>query len=451
MTINDFTSMLRELRSQGWNGIQGHSEEGAQKLARSGGIDANRLGSIKREGIFSPLGVSEVFFRGGDIYYVQIVSRRMPRLRFDDTEELYFSLAGMRRNIHEKKILQVGIVSARNDPIEEKLNSLVSDVETAISATVDGRRVRHFSYDWRARQAPRSRIEAIRKRFDEEGIDLSVAEAELDPAKLAAALILENDSNRSLLLELKTAGFARETDILARRGAKAEETKAALEVLKSGGLVKSEHLLQCRKTNSMLIRIGSVEALNVDSVSGLTCASCSRKFKDELVIQGHSVSALGRELSNSSNWMTYWVTDKLVSVGVPLSSIYWNLEESGEEVDIIADFMGELWLIELKDREFGAGDAHPFNYRTVRYGSDRSFIISTDKVSPDAKKVFNELNRTARPSHGHLTSGPQYIEGLSSVSVVFGEEVNRTASQRAHSYLEVPQLLTGYDLQGVLQ
>src|SRR5438445_4739345 len=78
-----------------------------------------------------------------------------------------------------------------------------------------------------------------------------------------------------------------------------------------------------------------------------------------------------------------------------------------------------LWVLELKDREFGSGDAHPFNYRRARYGANEAVIITTEKVSSEAKRVFEELSRssdTGRQTGAQRStrlSSPVLIEGLS--------------------------------------
>lgn len=448
---HDFNKVMQALRNDDWHGIQEQARGNTKDLAVSAGLEIppglDLSGGIFREVI----GIADVFFKSGNIYYAQIVPANVPRISFTDIDDLLYSLSTSRRReiSGSKRIFEIGIVSNQDIDLESNLQQLATSIENAVTHSLDGRRSRHLTFNWEPRQAPRSRMDVVKERFEEEGAGLSITNAALEDEKLTAADVLKNEANRALLFELKTAVFAREADVLARRGAKQEEARVSLDALKSSGLVKSEHLLQCRKTSSMLIRVDSKDELSVPSVAQLTCAGCSRKFADELVSEGYSVSELGRELSNGSHWMTLWVTQRLIEAGVPLDSIAWNLEESGEEVDIMVDFMGELWLIELKDREFGAGDAHPFNYRTVRYRSNRSFIVSTNIVSPDAKRVFAELNRSSARRPGG--SQPVYIEGLEKVAALFQGEVQRVSSNRAHSHLKIPELLTGYTLSRLIE
>ena len=57
-------------------------------------------------------------------------------------------------------------------------------------------------------------------------------------------------------------------------------------------------------------------------------------------------------MSSKSHWMTVWLTNLLIGLGVPEKSIIWNLAESGEEIDLAVGLLNRLWIFELKDRDF---------------------------------------------------------------------------------------------------
>jgi hypothetical protein len=449
----DFMRIASSLQEHGWLGVQAQISERIREIAESAGMQISHPGGFTQGYVVDSIGVAEVFLKDGDVYYFQFVPEDLPRVTVDDSDDLSFVLSSIRsRSRIQRKVVEIGIVTQQDSLVVEKLGRLATDVEAATGSAIDGRKARHFNFSWQSKFTIRRRIELLKSRFSEDGIELSIVTPEISEEKTEAAENLAVEVNRRVLLDLKSAGFAREADVLAKRAAKQQgEVRKALETLKSTGLIQVQFLLQCRQTSSIIIRMDSLEELEQPHVAGLKCGNCNRVFRDELATEGYTVSSLGKELSNSSHWMTLWVTDRLMKAGVPADSIVWNLEESGEEVDIMVDFMGELWLIELKDREFGAGDAHPFNYRTVRYHSNRAFIISTDRVSGDAKKVFTELGRSARPRRNKQSSQqPIYVEGLDKVMDVFGAEVQRVSSQLANSYLQVPQLLTGYRLTSLL-
>jgi hypothetical protein len=51
-------------------------------------------------------------------------------------------------------------------------------------------------------------------------------------------------------------------------------------------------------------------------------------------------------------------------------------------------------FFELKDREFGLGDAYPFVTRMQRYGADGGVIVSTERVADEVKGFIAELPLT---------------------------------------------------------
>jgi hypothetical protein len=144
-------------------------------------------------------------------------------------------------------------------------------------------------------------------------------------------------------------------------------------------LVETSYLLQCRNTSNPLTRLKDRNLLSTPTIGGLICASCGRPYSQELLSPGYSVSELGQRSIRGSHWLTVWITSRLVELDIPTESILWNLEFESEEVDLIVGFLGGLWIFELKDRDFAAGHAHALNYRRVRYGADKTFIVTTGK------------------------------------------------------------------------
>jgi hypothetical protein len=271
--------------------------------------------------------------------------------------------------------------------------------------------------------------------------------ATLESDSVKGADALASTTARETLRELGRAGFAREQDILTRRSKKVEDMRATLEALKASALVATEYVLACKKTQTPLTHLADPLVLKSDDVGTLLCPSCGATFSDENLAEGYRVSELGRQLIQSSHWLTVWVTQKLATLGIPLASILWNVTEGSEEVDIVVDLGSQTWILELKDREFGAGDAHPFNYRKARYRATRAIIVTTDRVSADAKRVFEEL---AKETRGHSGAGPIFIEGLDNATTVLSREIATATLADACSRILFLQAMSPYDLQAIV-
>ena len=155
--------------------------------------------------------------------------------------------------------------------------------------------------------------------------------------------------------------------------------------------------------------------------------------------------------------MTVWVTSRLVDLGIDLDAIMWNVEEASEEVDIVLEFLEELWILELKDRDFHQRDAHSLNYRRVRYRPDRTLVVTTGVVQPDARRVFQDMAgeerepSRRRPRRGQL---PVYIESLDAVRNQLSRQVDdaarRYALQRVVPVASSNGLLAGRLVDAVL-
>jgi len=391
----------------------------------------------------------DVFFREDSILFLVNVHSENPSFEQFRYE---FGLDGV-REISEVALseggLLIGIATTLTDYVQI-LDEFSLAVAEAIRSSFDGRKIRYMKLDWEPVSAERDLFDSLRERLAAEGIEPAFSRAELSPELSLGAQVLADKSARGLIRELSEAGFAREADVLTRRGRKEDEVRAALGSLKDAGLVVTEHLLTCRHSTAPLTRITDPAELENPIVGNLRCGKCNRTYNQELLSEGHSLSGLGQGLSRGNHWMTVWVAERLTELGAPLEAQYWNIEESGEEVDIILSFLGRLWIFELKDRDFSAGDAHPFNYRRVRYRADEAVIITTGKVMPDAKRVFEDLSGGSRRG-GAGGRGPTFIEGLANVTPGLRDQFDTAALRRAMSVLRLPSAITGYDLEKVLR
>jgi hypothetical protein len=115
---------------------------------------------------------------------------------------------------------------------------------------------------------------------------------------------------------------------------------------------------------------------------------------------------------------TIWITDLLVTAGIPKADVAWNATASEDELDLMVDVLGPRVFFELKDREFGLGDAYPFSYRVARYGGVFGVVVTTDKVAGEAKKFFDEQ----RPN---MRAQIVYLEGQGTIE----QEANNLIDQ----------------------
>lgn len=311
----------------------------------------------------------------------------------------------------EADLLQTSVFGYRDG--EEALRKFCADIEEGIKTRFDGRRIRGMKFGWKTQKLPPSRY--IRRRyapyeafFEEVGegevVKLESSEPNYSSEDVGAAKFLVDIEIRQFILKLAQLGKIRSKDA-------AEITKPAiLQRLLSLGLVAEEYLLTCRQDQHTICVVPSQDHLTKEPMASLRCSVCGRSFPEENLQVIYTLTERGKKLIDGSLWMSIWITELLKENGVRKETVRWGLEASGEELDIMVEDFDARIFFELKDREFGLGDAYPFVYRITRYGGRVGIVATMDKISTDAKKFFEEEIRR-RDYHMDI----RYLEGSESI------------------------------------
>jgi hypothetical protein len=383
----------------------------------------------------------DIFFKDDDVFYLMTY----------ETGSWGTPWTILENPVHEVKTdqprIEIGIVSKNNPSLRDRLEAFAEAVKRAALDTLDGRKTRHLKFHW-TKLRDTDEPYKIKRIFAEnkESTESEIAPCQLDDSESHAVSLLTDKELRTLLIDLSQVGFAREKDIFAHRGKNQEGIRLALQKLQEATLIDTVYLLSCKSTSRPLTKLLDRSALSSPDIGALKCPSCNSRFSDETVSEGFSLSDLGRRLIRKSHWMTIWITLLLQRLGVPSQSIFRNIVDANEEVDIIVEYMDRVWIFELKDREFSAGDAYPLNYRQMRYRADKSIIVTTDKVSRDARRVFEDV---VKESDGRR-SLPTCIEGLEQAESVLQDELSKTELSFAADRIGFIGMLTGYNLTPIL-
>ena len=260
------------------------------------------------------------------------------------------------------------------------LPDVCSRIEAAAKDGIDGRRVRGMDFEWKHGLPTPTR----RRRpglFDTSR--LTTTPAELSDSGIAAADLLAVGDHRAAVLKLAQLGKARLADPAF------QSTNPVMAELLAADLVHKEYLLTCRQDSHTHCTLTDRQTLETFGRE-LRCNVCSRLFSDELIHEIVSLAPKGKELITRSKWMTVWATSAIVKLGIPLTDIEWNAAAGEDELDIIVKINGARVFFELKDREFGLGDAYPFAARVPRYGGDFGIVLSTDGIAEEAKRYLQE-------------------------------------------------------------
>jgi hypothetical protein len=293
------------------------------------------------------------------------------------------------------------VFEIRHHCVATGLPAFCASIERAVRTRLDGRRVRGMNFCWHTINDRPARQVAGSSRFP--ATELKTQKPEYSEEELNAARLLVGAEPRNLLLQLAQIGKVRVADI--------QLPQALIGQLQARHLLSKEYLVVCRKDSRTLCQVANVEDLNEGSGGRLVCATCGRKFSEELVHEILAGTDHGKQLITSSRWMMIWLTDQLVQAGLSKEEIAWSATAGDDEIDIMTDELGLRILFELKDREFGLGDAYPFAYRVERYGGQVGIVVSTDRVAEEAEKFFQEQRSKAAASIETL-SGARIESGV---------------------------------------
>lgn len=270
----------------------------------------------------------------------------------------------------------------RHHSTDSALETFLEQTESGIKARLDGRRVRGMSFNWKEPKYPVRRPYIKFDRFRQEKLEMK--EPEYSDQQLERARLLISENNRSFVLNLAKIGKARSID-----AASISDESTTVPLLEKG-LIRKEYLISCRQDSHTLASIPDKNQLESSIGSGFRCPTCGRTFREELIQEIFALTEEGKFLLDRSNWMMIWITNLLLSSGIPVDKIKWNAAAGDDELDIVIDVLGLQVFLELKDREFGLGDAYPFGFRLQRYNGDFGVVVTMDKVASEAKKFFKE-------------------------------------------------------------
>lgn len=296
--------------------------------------------------------IGEIFFRGNHCF---ILRPRQDRIQ----------IWGIRSHIHESKLAEFG-----------------QDLEEVVRGSIDERRLKGMKFDWE----PLAPAVSARGRHWAEEEDAETAERRLgeppdyDDVEKEGAFLLQDSTVRSFALRLAQIQKIRASD--------AQDLDP--EALISHSIMRKEYLVSCKEDSHTITIVPNRMALQGGEFK---CPVCGRRLQDEIVHEIYLLTEQGRSLLKGSRWMSIWITELLKESGVDLSSLLWNIEVNGEELDIMLEMWGMRIFFELKDREFGLGDAYPFVYRVSRYDGDWGVVVTTERVAKDARRFLEEQGK----------------------------------------------------------
>jgi hypothetical protein len=269
--------------------------------------------------------------------------------------------------------------------------------------------------------------------------------------KKALFELISDTKIKDILIEFNKKGNILLSDFLAEMSQEDKETaERKLNFLSGQGLLDKNLVVICKKTNQWWnMTVPSLDMLSELEKSGVTCTSCGAKITDERVDSLFRISQTGSKLVTGSYWMVGKVVEVLRKSGLRESEIFVDIGYNGEQIDILVLAFTKCLIFELKDREFGLGDAYKFHGKVSRIrektrvrSTDLSIIpivITTKTVAAEARKLLSEVGSTRYGLRDRSRKEYLFIEGLDQVEPkirkLFDDLIMETISGRTDAII----------------
>ena len=161
-----------------------------------------------------------------------------------------------------------------------------------------------------------------------------------------------------------------------------------IKVLQDKNSIHVEKLIHCSESKQDLITITNESLIDENILLSQKCSICNKLFENEEITEVYSLKPSLIKLLTSSHWMTVLVTELLIQCGVDKQRIIWGLLDKSDEIDIAFVYKNRFHVVELKDGDFEVGHAYALNYRSKKFEADQIIIVTTGKVSSEAKTLF---------------------------------------------------------------
>lgn len=403
--------------------------EAERAFLRCAGVEGAPLAAVVRSGgaanrqehLRSAIG-AELFFRDRDVYYL-----------ITKPEGRGFWRPPAAGNEGAEPEVEAGLISPTAAGMQERLERFAEALRAAYGE--GGER-----FAWRKDLPATPRLEALAA--SEEGSAGRLTPARLGLVELEYARMLAVPLPRRIMRDLLRAGFARERDLLGLEQADPEMVRRAVEELQEVGLVEAEFLLECKQDRHPLIRAKSRRQLESAEVAALSCPVCRAPFGSELVVSVFSPTETSRAICGQSQWLRIWLTDRLHQMGVPLNALRWRETGGQEHAEVLAEFLGRLWIFALKDGAWGADDSYALNYRRVRSGADHVVAIATGGIAGEAARLLTEPAEDTAPMAA-------CVSGLEAAPAALERELAAAAAEYARRRLRPVEEITSFDLSAL--
>lgn len=192
--------------------------------------------------------------------------------------------------------VQVSVIG--NEIVEEKKPELLNEIEDAIKAKFDGRRVRGMGFEWKPQTGFFQRVlRAHSHDINEDSENDKKVKYMLpnyDGQGIKIAYLMVNKEIRQFVIKL--AQLKKMTNKDVNEAIKTE----GIENLRSLDLIREEKLITCKQDQHTICIISNEDYIVKDPKNAPRCSICNRYFFDENIVPVFSLTERCKEIINNS-------------------------------------------------------------------------------------------------------------------------------------------------------
>lgn len=238
-----------------------------------------------------------------------------------------------------------------------------------------------------------------------------------------AVELLEDAGARGLLQRLSEAQADGRVAGMLAPGGREPEQEALVVRLASGGLVRREVQISCRKDGHSLFRLPSPDALAMVTASNAMCSECGAAVADERAEELVTPTPLAKTMLNDGAWFVNSLRSILIGVGIPEREIAVRQPSDEGEAQMLANVCGEPFLFALRDGDFTVAHTRRLLDGEAETHASHLVVVATGKIQDDARARLRDHARRRSRAGGEQQI--VFVEGLDAA----GEELRRSVER----------------------
>lgn len=212
---------------------------------------------------------------------------------------------------------------------------------------------------------------------------------------LCTALL--NKDYRSVAMSMSALGNKSTLETISKSlGIIEDDVRKILNSSKMQKHLKVQYKTSCQSCQYVVAIVPKLNTIKAMISGGVKCPNCGNALKNTKITKVYILKDYLKNLLMGSTWLSCIVATELLDIGCSKKRMFVELKDGINEIDILADYKGNLILAELKDNRFSMGHAYSFAGKCTQYKPDIPIIIASEGIDGDVKEYLSKVGINAK-------------------------------------------------------